>query len=277
MVTIMKGDTTMQQGKQTKKLPGFYIALCSCVIVIGIAGFFAQNYKDTGTTTAVNSAIQTQEPYYSASLFTEDEPYQDEPQSASAANTIIIEEADAPTEEAPESAEEAPESAEEVTESAEEVTEITEEYTIDNPDVMPVSAAAEAAENMVLSDPVPNMTVLYGFSGDTLMYNNALGDWRTHNGVDIEADIGSSVAAAAAGTVTEISEGSFGNTVTIEHENGYKTVYAQLKDICVSEGDTVTQAEVIGVIADSVGETTKQAHLHYEVYKDSEAVDPTQG
>lgn len=247
----------MQQGKQTKRLPGFYIALCCCVVVIGIAGFFAQNYNNTQTTTAVNTVSQTQKPYDIAAVAPENEPYGEESEAVASSNTIVIEE-------------EAPSPVELPTEEAVEIA----EYAIDNPDVMPAASIVEAAEYTVLSDPVPNMTVLYGFSGDTLMYNDVLGDWRTHNGVDIEADLGSSVAAAAAGTVTEVGCGSCGNRVVIEHEGGIKTVYEQLKDICVNEGDTVTQAEVIGVIADSVGETTKQAHLHYEVYKDGAAVDP---
>lgn len=250
----------MQQGKQTKRLPGFYIALCCCVVVIGIAGFFAQNYNSTQTTTAVNTVSSTSKPSNISAVYPEDEVCFEDSEAVSSSNTIVIdEETPAPTETA--------------TETTTTTTELAE-YEVDNPDFMPAASIVESDEAVVLSDPVPNMTVLYGFSGDTLMYNDVLGDWRTHNGVDIEADLGSSVAAAAAGTVSEVSCGSYGNKVVIEHEGGIKTVYEQLKDICVNEGDTVTQAEVIGIIADSVGETTKQAHLHYEVYKDGVAVDP---
>ena len=260
----------MQQGKQTKRLPGFYIALCFCVAVIGIAGFFAQNYNETSTVETSGTALSTQEPHDIASMYTY-EPSADESAAVSSAKTIVIEEATAAPSEAPDKTAEMSNAA-----PAQEIA----EYAVDNPDLMSASAiieSAEADENAspaVLSDPVPNMNVLYGFSGDTLMYNDALGDWRTHDGIDIEADLGSSVAAAAAGTVTEVSTGSHGNRVVIDHDGGIQTIYEQLTDICVSEGDTVTQAEVIGMIAESIGETTRQAHLHYEVHKDGAAVDP---
>lgn len=261
----------MQQGKQTKRLPGFYIALCCCVAVIGIAGFFAQNYNETSTVETSGAALATNEPYDIASIYTY-KPSDDESASVSSSETIVIEEeTEAPSEESAA----APDSS-----SVSDAQETAAEYTIDNPDLMSASAIIESAkadENAappVLSDPVPNMNVLYGFSGDTLMYNDALGDWRTHDGIDIEADLGSSVAAAAEGTVTEVTTGSRGGRVVIDHSGGLQTVYEQLTDVCVSEGDTVTQAEVIGMIAESVGESTRQAHLHYEVLKDGAAVDP---
>lgn len=255
----------MQQGKQTKRLPGFYIALCCCVVVIGIAGFFAQNYNSSETVQTAETSLATEPPYNAASVYSEEyEPFTDEAASVSSSDTIVIEE-------------ETPQPTAEP-----EPTEIPQ-YTIDNPDLMSASAIITSAESsesgetqsaVVLSDPVPNMNVLYDFSGDTLMYNEVLGDWRTHNGVDIEADIGSSVAAAASGTISEVSTGSHGGRVVIDHDGGLQTVYEQLTDISVNEGDTVTQAEVIGIIAESTGETIRQAHLHYEVIKDGAAIDP---
>ncbi|MDD6564888.1 MAG: hypothetical protein PUF08_07385, partial [Clostridiales bacterium] len=56
---ILKGMIEMEQKNQTKKLPGFYIALCCCVIAVGIAGFFAQN-METESTNALTEV--TQEP-----------------------------------------------------------------------------------------------------------------------------------------------------------------------------------------------------------------------
>ena len=148
------------------------------------------------------------------------------------------------------------------------------DYAVDNPDTEPVSMTVQAEDADMFVDPVPDMTVLYGYSGDTLMYNEILGDWRTHDGIDIEADIGCSVNAAAGGTVSFAGESTFGGTVIIDHENGFSTVYSQLGEILVSEGDSVSQNTVIGSVGESKGETTQGAHLHYEIHKDGEAVDP---
>ena len=63
------------------------------------------------------------------------------------------------------------------------VAEDTENYAYDNPDLEPASVIVQAEESGSFTDPVPGMTVLYGFSGDTLMYNEVLGDWRTHDGI----------------------------------------------------------------------------------------------
>lgn len=245
----------MDQNKSTKRLPGFYIALCCCVLAIGIAGFIAQN-MESRSTNAVTTVTETETPM---------------PPSTQAAVYVSTPE---PTYQAAETATpytEPPQTAEPVSDAAS-----IPDYAVDNPDIEPASVVVQAAESDILADPVSGMTVIYGFSGDTLMYNDVLDDWRTHDGIDIEADIGCSVSAAAAGTVTFAGEGTLGGTVMIDHGNGLITVYSQLGEIIASEGESVSQGDVIGSIGESTGETTKGAHLHYEVHKDGVPVDPNE-
>ena len=106
------------------------------------------------------------------------------------------------------------------------------------------------------------------------MYNECYGDWRTHNGIDIAAPIGCSVSATAGGYVTEVKKGSYGNSVTVEHADGFKSVYAQLGEVSVKVDDEVKQGAVIGTIGESVGENLKESHLHYELYKNGKVVNP---
>lgn len=244
----------MEQNKSTKRLPGFYIALCCCVIAIGVAGFIAQN-MESRSTNAVTQVTETDTPL---PVVTQAAVY--EAISAPTAEPAV---------ETPIPYSDPPQTAEPVEEAA-----VIPEYAVDNPDTEPASVIVQAEEASLLSDPVPGMTVIYGYSGGTLMYNEILGDWRTHDGIDIEADIGCSVSAAADGTVSYAGDSTYGGTVIIEHENGLSTTYAQLGDIIVSEGDSVTQGTVIGTIGESKGETTQGAHLHYEIHQDGEPVDP---
>ncbi|MPM74707.1 hypothetical protein SDC9_121696 [bioreactor metagenome] len=65
--------------------------------------------------------------------------------------------------------------------------------------------------------------------------------------------------------------------VVIAHDNGLKTVYANLKeDIPVKEGKLVSAGTVIGTVDKSApSECADESHLHFEVYKDNKAVDPS--
>ncbi len=66
---------------------------------------------------------------------------------------------------------------------------------------------------------------------------------------------------------------SYGNCVKIEHENGYSTLYAHLKEVYVSNGQTVTKGQAIGYMGDTGN--SYGAHLHFEVRKNNTRIDPT--
>ena len=115
------------------------------------------------------------------------------------------------------------------------------------------------------------------FSMEQLAYDATLGDWRTHNGVDIQAAAGTEVVATAAGTVLSVEEdGRLGVTVVIDHADGYVTTYASLHpEVAVLAGDSVSAGTVIGAVGNtSLSEAGLGAHLHFSVTKNGEAVDP---
>lgn len=95
-----------------------------------------------------------------------------------------------------------------------------------------------------------------------------------HGGLDIIMTRGTPVYATADGVVAP-GTGTFrtlGNLVVIDHGNGYTTMYAHLDDVCVLRGEKVRRGQRIG----SVGMTGSSyaPHLHYEVYKNGDQLDP---
>lgn len=88
--------------------------------------------------------------------------------------------------------------------------------------------------------------------------------------VDILNNEGTSVYAAASGTVTLSSwYGGYGKCVIIDHGNGYSTLYGHFSSVDVSEGQTVTQGQRIGGMG-STGSSTAN-HVHFEVRQNDEA------
>ena len=94
-----------------------------------------------------------------------------------------------------------------------------------------------------------------------------------HSGLDVGADSGTPIAAAAGGQVVLASSGyGYGNYVIVRHDNGYETLYAHLTEIYVVQGQWVAQGEAVGTVG-STGWATGP-HLHFEVRVGGASVDP---
>lgn len=107
------------------------------------------------------------------------------------------------------------------------------------------------------------------FATDRLAYNATTQDWRVHNGIDLAAEAGTEVCAAADGTVSAVYEDDLmGHIVEITHDGNYMTRYSNLaSDIPVAAGDNVVCGTVIGHIGTSAKlEVAEPPHLHFEVY-----------
>lgn len=95
-----------------------------------------------------------------------------------------------------------------------------------------------------------------------------------HEGIDIGAGFGAPVGAAGAGEVIMAGwNGGYGNTVKIDHGNGLVSMYAHLDSIAVSVGAMVSKMQTIGAVG-STGNSTG-AHLHFGLYQDGAAIDPS--
>jgi murein DD-endopeptidase MepM/ murein hydrolase activator NlpD len=96
-----------------------------------------------------------------------------------------------------------------------------------------------------------------------------------HPGVDIAADAGTPIAAAAAGRVISAGpEGGYGNLIVVDNGNGMTTRYAHCSQIFARIGDAVSPGQTIGAVG-STGNSTGP-HLHFEVRLDNRPVDPAQ-
>src|SRR5690625_560836 len=94
-----------------------------------------------------------------------------------------------------------------------------------------------------------------------------------HRGIDFARPSNRDILASAGGVVESAGYlGSYGNRIVINHNNGYKTLYAHLSSINVTVGQTVSQGEKVGVMG-STGRTTG-VNLHFEVVKNGSTINP---
>ena len=131
---------------------------------------------------------------------------------------------------------------------------------------------------LTTASPVAGQEV-FGYAMEALSYNQTTRDWRTHNGVDIAAEEGTEVMAAADGQVyTTYEDETLGYTVVIRHEGGYTTHYSSLsEDLQVQAGDTVKLGDVIGTVGSTaLVETALGPHVHFSVTYQDVPMDPAE-
>ena len=95
-----------------------------------------------------------------------------------------------------------------------------------------------------------------------------------HTGMDFPSKTGRPVYATGDGVIENVESNfwGYGNIVLINHGFGYKTMYAHLSEFKSKIGQKVKRGEVVGFIG-STGKSTGP-HLHYEVIKNGEKVNP---
>ncbi|MGH8085530.1 MAG: M23 family metallopeptidase [Lysobacter sp.] len=114
------------------------------------------------------------------------------------------------------------------------------------------------------------ITSNYGGRADPIRGGRAF-----HKGIDFEADVGDPVMAVADGVVSFSGRRSgYGNTIEIDHGNGYVTRYAHNSRLERKVGSLVRAGQEIAK-AGSTGRSTG-AHVHFEVWKNGAAVNPKQ-
>lgn len=99
---------------------------------------------------------------------------------------------------------------------------------------------------------------------------------KQHRGVDFKAETGTPVYATSDGVVVKVETQpkGYGQHIVIEHDEHFKTLYAQLSRMDVKVGDEVKRGDQIGAVGSSGMSTAP--HLHYEVIKDGVHVDPAE-
>ena len=117
------------------------------------------------------------------------------------------------------------------------------------------------------------------YSMDTPVFSLTMNDYRTHSGIDIQAAIGTEVAAFAEGTVTEIYNDPFmGFCVEITHSGGMVSKYMNLSEELAENikiGTTVACGQTIAKVGNTASmEAADESHLHFEVMLNDASVDP---
>ena len=134
-------------------------------------------------------------------------------------------------------------------------------------------AITRAASAGTLGAPLAVMTTVSPFGYRVSPITGGSGDF--HRGQDLVAQCGTSVLAAAAGTVTFASWDQYGggNRVVVDHGNGLKTTYNHLSSFNVAKGQTVSRGDIVA-LSGTTGASTG-CHLHFEVDVNGQVVDPT--
>ena len=118
--------------------------------------------------------------------------------------------------------------------------------------------------------------ILARYSGNELVKNKTMNDWRVHTGIDIKAELNDVVKAVADGTVTKIySDPTYGTVLEIVHPDEVVSYYMGLvQNVPVKKGDKVTRGQGIGVVGEIPGEVADVYHLHFEMRKNGKLIDP---
>lgn len=166
---------------------------------------------------------------------------------------------------------------------------VEDTVTVSTPAPVPVTEPETPAEPVVEPDkeneaPIPLVytwpvkgDIVTEYSLETLLYDETMGDWRVHTGLDIAAVSGANDFSTAAGTVTAIFDDDLmGTTVVIDHGQGMVSTYSNLQSVPVVEvGDSVYTGSIIGAVGSTaIAESATASHLHFELLSGGISVDP---
>ncbi|MCD7801810.1 MAG: peptidoglycan DD-metalloendopeptidase family protein [Clostridiales bacterium] len=265
---------------------GFYMVLLLCVLAIGGSGYYlwwlaGQELETETLSVAANAPAEVE-------VETETGTAEDEQEADEQTADALAEAAEPEVEE-----ESAPETADAATEEAvaqEPVQESQETGATAEPAAETVQTEAEPVAETVAEEAVQTAETtedgftapvsgeaVAAFSDSELTYNAALEDWRTHNGVDLAAQVGEEVYAALDGEVLSVeSDPLLGTVITLNHGDGLMTIYGNLsEEVAVRQGDKVSAGQVIGTVGETAaGESNEGGWLHFAVKKDGVLVDP---
>ncbi len=129
----------------------------------------------------------------------------------------------------------------------------------------------------VFTFPVRGAEVQREYSGAQLVFDETMGDWRTHNGTDFACDEGDEVMAVLDGVVERIYEdGLLGACVVLDHGADLKSLYCGLT---VAEGlredQKLSAGQTLGRACGSIlGESAQACHVHLELRESGQLIDP---
>lgn len=225
---------------------GFYIALAACLVVVGIATAIAINQT---VSDLEEPTLETDSSTVSNATAEVGKTQSDVPMSSTAQKQTSSASAATSSSAASSTSKAAPSSAAQ-------------------------TAAPQAATEFAL--PLSG-EVIKPYSNGELVKSETMGDWRTHDGIDIAADQGTPVKAAADGKVTNITnDPMWGVCITIDHGNNVESIYCGLNEtVQVKMDQQVKLGDVIGSVGNTNQiEVAEAPHLHFGMKQDGKWVDP---
>lgn len=120
-------------------------------------------------------------------------------------------------------------------------------------------------------------SIAASFSIEALAYDETMGDWRIHDGLDIAASLGTQVLATASGSVSAVYQDDLmGTVVVVDHGSGLTSLYANLAEVpTVAVGDAVSTGSILGSVGDTAAvERGRPSHLHFAMYQNDLPIDP---
>ena len=132
-------------------------------------------------------------------------------------------------------------------------------------------------ENSVLMWPIAGNIVM-NYSMDSTILHKTLGTYKTNPAINISAEVGTNVGAAASGIVQSIYDSEeTGTTMVIAVGSGYVTTYGLLDNLAVEEGDSVAAGQVIGTVGAPTAYYVEEGpNVYFAVSKDGTPIDPTE-
>lgn len=235
----------MEQFKRFMRAKGFYLALAACVLAAAASSFWAirsitRNLIGGDSTAPQQEEIPWEMPETPVQENAEDVPI--EPTAPPASSSSSSGSASA--------------------------------FGSQQPQPTPAAPTAPPASPAPAFVPPVSGQTLAGFSGDELVYSETLGDWRTHNGLDLAAAAGDPVRCARAGTVSAVYEDGLWGRVAEVTADGLTFRYTGLDQVTVEAGQTVAAGDELGTVGECMAEAAMESHLHLEVLRDGAWVDP---
>ncbi|MGI6031549.1 MAG: peptidoglycan DD-metalloendopeptidase family protein [Eubacteriales bacterium] len=237
---------------------GFYVVMLTCVVTVGITGLVmmqqpSQQPVDTSLQQPAMASPQTEE------------------QSPAEPSTTVPASQEPESQPSPEQQPEPAEPSGEPQPSETEVSPVSEP----SQEAQPVMQQEE--EEITLYRPPVTGAIARMHTDGVLQYDKTMGDYRTHNGVDLHAELGTEVLACAEGTVTDLYEDPLlGVTLVVDHGNGIQSKYANLDpQTLVQPGDVVERGQALALVGQSaLGECREESHLHFEMWEAGLCCDP---
>ena len=125
--------------------------------------------------------------------------------------------------------------------------------------------------------PISNATITKGYKADELQYNKTLNCWEIHKALDLFATTGDQVLACYDGIISDIYSNYLeGTTIVIKHSDGLTSKYQGLSsETKVNIGDEVKVNDVLGYVGTALqAEGEDGSHVHFELIKDGDKIDP---